>query len=393
MELLGRALMAGRRFQLPACGFLRVIHHNLLPACGFLRVIHHGLLSARSFLRAISRGLLLTCAFLLFFPGSFCLTVQAGRETYPIVHDIDMSNSNAYIALEEDSGTYEVVSGDCLWAIAESLWGDGSRYVEIVNANQEIITNPNLIYPGMLLQVGQTGYIKKDRNSGIETPQYSFRTPDAWTLVYLEEGEQYANFALSGDGLCYIACLIQDKEEVTAQTTQDWETCGRLIQDYVDEWYPDAVLDLTFEHYRTNGSDELYLYSYVYEADLTEFDISEKAKINVCAGLKLTENIQAQFIGFAYDYDIHGAVRYTAADFKEPTKMDLPSANQKYSSINGDNMTIAPVYDWELEGMFNPFPWVEGFVDDVFRRLTGTPPKDWDVKDELLDGLHSSKRR
>lgn len=325
------------------------------------------------------------CFYLLLCSGNLCLTVQA-KETYPIVYDINMSNANAYIALEEDSGTYEVVSGDCLWAIAERLWGDGSRYVDIVNANQEIITNPNLIYPGMLLQVGQTGYIKKDRNSGVKTPQYSFRTPDAWTLVYLQEGEQCANFALSGDGLCYIACLIQDKEEATAQTVQDWEACGRLIQDYVDEQYPDAVSDLAFEHYRTGGSDELYLYSYVYEADLTEFGISERAKINVCAGLKLTENIQAQFIGFAYNYDVHGAVRYAAADFKEFT------GDKKYSSINGDNMTIAPVYNWELEGMFNPFPWVEGFVDNVFRRMTGTPSKDRDTKDELLDKMHESSR-
>lgn len=323
----------------------------------------------------------------LFFSfGSFCLTVQAKSETYPIIYNIDKSNANTYIAIEEDSVIYEVVPGDCLWTIAEGLWGDGSRYVEIVNANQEIMEDSDLIYPGTLLQIGRTGYIKKDRNSGIETQTYSFRTPNTWTTVYLEEGEQYANFALSGNGLCHIACLIQDKEEATVQTVQDWEACSRLVQDYVDAQYSDAVSDLAFEHYRT-GSDELYLYYYVYEADLTECGIDGRAKINVCVGLKLTENIQAQFVGFAYDYDIHGAVRYVAADFKEP------AGNKKYDSINSDNMTIAPAYDWELEGMFNPFPWVEGFVDSAFRRLTDTPPKSRGAKDELLYGLHSFKGR
>ncbi|MCM1535861.1 MAG: LysM peptidoglycan-binding domain-containing protein [Clostridium sp.] len=356
MELLGREIKAGI-LKLPVSSIIWVICHGLLPICA-----------------------------LLLFSGSFCLTVQAARETYPIVHDITMSNASAYIALEEDSASYEVVPGDCLWAIAERFWGDGSRYVEIVNANQEIIEDPNLIYPGTLLRIGQTGYIKRDKNSGVEWPQYSFATPDTWTLGYLEEGEQSANFVLSGDGLCHMACLIQDKEEETAQTVQDWEACSRLIEDYAHAQYTAAVSDLAFEHYRT-GSDELYLYSYVYEADLTEFGIGERAKINVCAGLKLTENIQAQFIGFAYDYDIHGAVRYAAADFHEP------AGNTKYSSVNGSNMSIDPVYEWELAGMFNPFPWVESFVDEVFRRLTDTPPKDWDAKDELLDGMHGFKGR
>ncbi|MDE7253206.1 MAG: LysM peptidoglycan-binding domain-containing protein [Acetatifactor sp.] len=323
---------------------------------------------------------------LFLFFGSFCLTVRAESETYPIIYHVCHHAANDYIALQEDTTIYEVAPGDCLWTIAESLWGDGSRYVELVNANLEIMEDSELIYPGTLLQIRRTGYIKKDRNNGVMTPEYSFKIPNTWTSVYLQEGEYCANFVLSGDGLCHIACLIQDKEEATAQTVQDWEACGRLIQEYVDAQYPDAVSDLAFEHYRT-GSDDLYLYSYVYEADLTECGIEKGAKLNVCVGLKLTENIQAQFVGFAYDYDIHGTVRYIAADFKENTW------NKAYDSINSDNMTIAPAYDWELEGMFNPFPWVEGFFDSVFRRLTDTPPKSQGAKDELLHGLHSFKGR
>lgn len=68
-------------------------------------------------------------------------------------------------------------------------------------------------------------------------------------------------------------------------------------------------------------------------------------------------------------------------------------ASTVYSLVNDSNMQISPVYPWELEGMFNPFPWVEGFVGDEFRSTTNTPPKDWDTKDELLDGLHTFKRR
>ncbi len=49
--------------------------------------------------------------------------------------------------------TYTVKSGDCLWNIAKSLLGSGSRYTEIYNLNKEKIKNPNLIYPGQVLRI------------------------------------------------------------------------------------------------------------------------------------------------------------------------------------------------------------------------------------------------
>lgn len=49
--------------------------------------------------------------------------------------------------------TYTVKSGDCLWNIAKSLLGSGSRYTEIYNLNRDKIKNPNLIYPGQVLRI------------------------------------------------------------------------------------------------------------------------------------------------------------------------------------------------------------------------------------------------
>ena len=49
--------------------------------------------------------------------------------------------------------TYTVKSGDCLWNIAKSLLGSGSRYTEIYNLNKDKIKNPNLIYPGQVLRI------------------------------------------------------------------------------------------------------------------------------------------------------------------------------------------------------------------------------------------------
>lgn len=54
---------------------------------------------------------------------------------------------------ESSSGTYTVVSGDTLWGIAKKLLGNGSRWQEIYNLNQDKISNPNLIYPGQVLTI------------------------------------------------------------------------------------------------------------------------------------------------------------------------------------------------------------------------------------------------
>ena len=42
---------------------------------------------------------------------------------------------------------YTVRKGDCLWTIAEKHLGDGTRWKEIYELNEDKIENPRLIYP------------------------------------------------------------------------------------------------------------------------------------------------------------------------------------------------------------------------------------------------------
>ena len=49
--------------------------------------------------------------------------------------------------------TYVVKSGDTLWGIARTYYGNGAQYPKIFNANKNIISNPNLIYPGQKLVI------------------------------------------------------------------------------------------------------------------------------------------------------------------------------------------------------------------------------------------------
>ena len=55
---------------------------------------------------------------------------------------------------EQTSKTYTVKPGDCLWNIAKAIYGKGSDYTKIYNANKGVIgSNPNLIYAGQVLTI------------------------------------------------------------------------------------------------------------------------------------------------------------------------------------------------------------------------------------------------
>lgn len=55
---------------------------------------------------------------------------------------------------EQTSKTYTVKPGDCLWNIAKAIYGKGSGYTKIYNANKGVIgSNPNLIYAGQVFTI------------------------------------------------------------------------------------------------------------------------------------------------------------------------------------------------------------------------------------------------
>lgn len=55
---------------------------------------------------------------------------------------------------EQTSKTYTVKPGDCLWNIAKAIYGKGSDYTKIYNANKGVIgSNPNRIYAGQVFTI------------------------------------------------------------------------------------------------------------------------------------------------------------------------------------------------------------------------------------------------
>ena len=54
-----------------------------------------------------------------------------------------------------EAAFYTVKKGDTLGAIAKEYLGAAGRYQEIFEANQPLLKDPNLIYPGQVLRIPQ----------------------------------------------------------------------------------------------------------------------------------------------------------------------------------------------------------------------------------------------
>lgn len=61
------------------------------------------------------------------------------------------------------SKRYRVKRGDCLWTISRAYLGHGRKWRAIYQANLSKIRNPDLIYPGQLLQIPRRPYLVQSK--------------------------------------------------------------------------------------------------------------------------------------------------------------------------------------------------------------------------------------
>ncbi len=80
------------------------------------------------------------------------LTILGGIDG---VESVD--NRISVVIPEPTEKTYTVKSGDTLSKIAKQYYGDPMKYKQIFEANQPLLKDPNLIYPGQVLKIPDLG--------------------------------------------------------------------------------------------------------------------------------------------------------------------------------------------------------------------------------------------
>lgn len=60
---------------------------------------------------------------------------------------------NTRVSEKETPETYKIKKGDTLYAIAKKFYGNGNKWRELYKKNKSIIKNPNLIYPGQVINL------------------------------------------------------------------------------------------------------------------------------------------------------------------------------------------------------------------------------------------------
>jgi nucleoid-associated protein YgaU len=74
--------------------------------------------------------------------------VQSGSSSTAPTPDVPISTTGT-----SSGRTYVVVKGDSLSKIAKREYGDANTWRRIYEANQDIIKDPDLIYPGQTLKI------------------------------------------------------------------------------------------------------------------------------------------------------------------------------------------------------------------------------------------------
>lgn len=82
------------------------------------------------------------------------ISISAVSAESPLPAPLNNKAVTAERTTPKQDTTYTVKSGDSLWKIAQQLYGKGSDYTKLYEANKGMVgSNPNLIYPGQVLTI------------------------------------------------------------------------------------------------------------------------------------------------------------------------------------------------------------------------------------------------
>ncbi|MCM1088083.1 MAG: LysM peptidoglycan-binding domain-containing protein [Muribaculaceae bacterium] len=221
-------------------------------------------------------------------------------------------DTDNYIRLTCGVNEYEIKPGDTLWDIAEDAWGNGSAYRDILEANKEILVNPDYILPGEIVVIPAYLYLPKSN------------TPDtAYSGAYrIERADmEYDSYPLGA--YVYLAPKLPRIKVYTEPVanrmgenalTDDWEDFVGEVERCSRELCADRVSNLTFEKYEMENGCDLCGYTFTFDAG----DIGTE----VAVFYRLGKQNMAEVIGVRKkqkkeDTVLTDAVRYIAASFED----------------------------------------------------------------------------
>lgn len=82
-------------------------------------------------------------------PKSSIIDLESRQQNRPLQDRPPVHNEPGAISPEY----YEIKKGDTLSAIAELRYGDSSKWRAIYEANKDVISNPDMIYPGQKIKI------------------------------------------------------------------------------------------------------------------------------------------------------------------------------------------------------------------------------------------------
>ncbi len=247
--------------------------------------------------------------------GMLCLTVKfdscAIQYDFALVEKLPEGAAlEDYIILKGDDMTYEVKKGDTLWGISEAFLGDGAEYMKLYHANEDIIADADVIFPGQILSFSQTYYIPKDkydRGGLVSEGGFRIAEPDIVDNSYFL-GTQIDAYSSSSDITIY--SLPVKNEMGKNALTNDWEAFTAEVVRCSEEICEGRVSNLQFEKYRMEDGIDLCGYTFDFDAGSVVYEFA--------VFYRLGEQNMAEVIGVRLKCEDTAQIdvtRYIAASF------------------------------------------------------------------------------
>ena len=80
-------------------------------------------------------------------------SVDETKEEKPVKENVKKKKTDKNAPRTITNGKYTIVKGDCLWNIAKDVYGDPLRYVEIYEANRDVLPSADLIFVGTTIVI------------------------------------------------------------------------------------------------------------------------------------------------------------------------------------------------------------------------------------------------